>query len=115
MVGSTSKPIVIELYGENINELLEVGDKIKNKIEQIPGAVDVEITQKARRPEVWVDVDKERSALLGVRTNDVAQALRAYYYGVEFDEDYWEGEDNYEIWLRLEPEQRHSWDTRINC
>lgn len=111
MVGSTSKPIVIELYGENINELLEVGDKIKNKIEQIPGAVDVEITQKASRPEVWVDVDKERSALLGVRTNDVAQALRAYYYGVEFDEDYWEGEDNYEIWLRLEPEQRHSWDT----
>lgn len=56
-------------------------------------------------------MDKERSALLGVRTNDVAQALRAYYYGVEFDEDYWEGEDNYEIWLRLEPEQRHSWDT----
>ena len=63
------------------------------------------------RDRIWVDVDKERSALLGVRTNDVAQALRAYYYGVEFDEDYWEGEDNYEIWLRLEPEQRHSWDT----
>ena len=111
MVGSTSKPIVIELYGENINELLEVGDKIKERVEKIPGAVDVEVTQKASRPEVWVDVDKERSALLGVRTNDIAQALRAYYYGVEFDEDYWEGEDNYEIWLRLEPEQRHSWDT----
>ena len=37
--------------------------------------------------------------------------MRGYYYGIEFDEDYWEGDDNYEIWARLEPGQRHSWDT----
>jgi len=111
MTGGSSKPIVIELYGDDINELLKVGDIIKKKVETVPGAVDVELTQKASRPEVWVHVDRQRSGLAGVRTSDIAQALRTYYYGVQLDEDYWQGADNYEIWLRLEPEQRHSWDT----
>lgn len=111
MTSGSSKPIVVELYGEDINELLKVGDMLKKKIEAIPGAVDVEFTQKASRPEVWVHVDRQRAGLAGVRTNDIAQALRAYYYGVKLGEDYWQGADNYEIWLRLEPEQRHSWDT----
>lgn len=111
MTGGSSKPIVIELYGDDINELLQIGDMVKKKIEQIPGAVDVEVAQKTSRPEVWVDVDKQRAALLGVRTSDIAHALRDYYYGVQLDEDYWQGADNYEVWLRLDPEQRHSWDT----
>ncbi|WP_286976986.1 efflux RND transporter permease subunit [Acetomicrobium sp. UBA5826] len=111
MAGGSSKPIVIELYGDDVNELLKIGDEIRKRVEGIPGAVDIEITQKASRPEIWVDVDKERASLLGVPTSNVAQALRAYYYGVQLDEDYWEGEDNYEVWLRLQPDQRHSWDT----
>jgi HAE1 family hydrophobic/amphiphilic exporter-1 len=110
-MGGSSKPIVIELYGNNVIELLEYGDKIKEKVQAIPGAVDVEVTQKAPRPEVWVEVDREKAALLGVSTSTVAETLRSYYYGVEFDEDYWEGENNYGIWVRMEPQQRHSWDT----
>jgi HAE1 family hydrophobic/amphiphilic exporter-1 len=110
-MGGSSKPIVIELYGNNVIELLEYGDKIKEKVQAIPGAVDIEVTQKAPRPEVWVEVDREKAALLGVSTSTVAETLRSYYYGIEFDEDYWEGEDNYGIWVRMEPQQRHSWDT----
>jgi len=110
-MGGSSKPIVIELYGNNVIELLEYGDKIKEKVQTIPGAVDIEVTQKAPRPEVWVKVDREKAALLGVSTSTVAETLRSYYYGVEFGEDYWEGEDNYGIWVRMEPQQRHSWDT----
>jgi len=111
MMGGSSKPIVIELYGDNITELLSYAERIQEKVQDIPGAVDVEITQKPNRPEVWIETDRERASLLGVTTSNIAQALRAYYYGVEFDEDYWEGDDNYEIWARLEPGQRHSWDT----
>ncbi len=111
MMGGSSKPIIIELYGDNITELLYYAERIQERVQTIPGAVDVEITQKPNRPEVWMEVDRERAALLGVTTSNVAQALRAYYYGIEFDEDYWEGDDNYEIWARLEPGQRHSWDT----
>lgn len=110
-MGGSSKPIIIELYGNNVLELLEYGDRIKEKVQTIPGAVDIEITQKAPRPEVWVEVDRERAALLGVSTSTVAETLRSYYYGVELDEDYWEGEENYGIWVRMEPQQRHSWDT----
>jgi len=111
MMGGSSKPIVIELYGDNINELLSYAERIQDRVKRIPGAVDVEITQKPNRPEVWIEADRERASLLGVTTSNIAEALRAYYYGIEFDEDYWEGDDNYEIWARLEPGQRHSWDT----
>ena len=109
--GRGGKPIVIELYGSDVNELLRVGERIRDRVDRVPGAVDVEVTQKASRPEIWMEVDRERASLRGVSTRDVAMALRGFYYGVELDEDYWEGEDNYKIWIKLEPEQRHSWDT----
>ncbi len=105
-----SKPLNIEVYGDNLSEVLSTATRIKDSLAQIPGAVDITLSQKQNRPEVWVEVDREKAALSGVSTAAVAQTLRTYYYGYETNESYWEGDDDYPIRIRLNNEQRDSRD-----
>lgn len=103
-----SKPLNIEVYGDNLDHVVETANMIKNSLVKIPGAVDVTLSQKQNRPEVWVRVDREKAALAGVSTASVAQTLRTYYYGYETDESYWEGDDDYPIRVRLNTDERNS-------
>ncbi|MDK2846524.1 MAG: hypothetical protein PWR18_1127 [Synergistales bacterium] len=101
-----SKPLSVEVYGENLEEVRSVADAIAKRMDSVPGAVDVAVSQKEPRPEIHVDVDREKAALLGVRTASVGEAMRTYFFGYLTDQDYWEGEDNYPIRVRLEESQK---------
>ena len=105
-----SKPISIEIYGDNLAEVKGVAESIVQKIKNIPGVVDAGIDQKRERPEVWVEVDRKKAALMGVRTATIAQTLRTFFYGYSTDdygdENFWEGEDDYPIRVQLEKKER---------
>lgn len=105
-----TKPLKIEVYGDDLDRVLALAGDVAEKVRSVPGAVDVTLSQKPRRPEIHVDVDRDRAALAGVRTASVAQTLRGYFYGYEPNERYWEGEDDYPIRLRLGEEDRRSMD-----
>ncbi len=105
-----AKPLNIEVYGDDLGMVVEVAEKIKGKLAGIPGAVDLSLSQKQNRPELWTEIDKEKAAIMGVSTETVAQTLRTYYYGYETDEYFWEGEEDYPIKVRLLEKQRNSID-----
>lgn len=105
-----SKPLNIEVYGEDLAEVEQAAMSIQEVVSEIPGAVDISLSRKQPRPEVWVEVDREKAGMLGVSTADVARTLRIYFYGYETTETYWEGEDDFPIRIRLEPDQRNDLD-----
>ena len=106
-----SKPISIEIYGDDLAEVKGVAESIVQKIKNIPGVVDAGIDQKRERPEVWIEVDRKKAALMGVRTATIAQTLRTFFYGYSTDdygdENFWEGEDDYPIRVQLEKKERN--------
>jgi HAE1 family hydrophobic/amphiphilic exporter-1 len=101
-----SKPLSVEVYGENLEEVRSVSNLIAEQIDSVQGTVDVAVSQKEPRPEIHVELDREKAALMGVRTASVGAAMRTYFYGYLTDQDYWEGEDNYPIRVRLEESQK---------
>lgn len=103
-----SKPLNIEVFGDDLDQVVRLSSRIGDVLRTIPGTVDVSLSQKQNRPEIWVDVDREKASLLGVNTFAVAGTLRTYFYGHETEESYWEGEDDYPIRFRLREEQRSS-------
>lgn len=105
-----SKPLNLEVFGDDLEEVLAVSEQLRGLIRSIPGTVDVSISQKQNRPEIWVEADREKASMLGVNTAVIAQSLRTYFYGYETSENYWEGEDDYPIRFRLREEQRNSRD-----
>ncbi|MDO4785515.1 MAG: efflux RND transporter permease subunit [Fretibacterium sp.] len=103
-----TKPLNVEVFGDDLGEVLAVSNRVKSLLSALPGAVDVGISQKQNRPEIWVDIDREKAMLHGVSTSAVAATLRAFFYGHRTRESYWEGEDDYPIRIRLQADQRNA-------
>jgi multidrug efflux pump subunit AcrB len=67
----------------------------------------LESDMAAGRPELVVDVDRERAALYGLNTSQVGGVVRAAINGVEASK-FRDGEDEYDITVRLAPAYREN-------
>jgi len=94
------KPISLEIQGPDLNQLVQIANKIKAKMETVPGVVDIEISQKDPRPELWVEIDRQKATDLGLSVATIATTLRNYFYGMEATK-FREAGDNYDIFTRF--------------
>jgi HAE1 family hydrophobic/amphiphilic exporter-1 len=85
--------------GPDLKKLEEYSAKLLEKMKTIPDAVDVDSTLISGKPEVRLEVDRERAADLGVRVGDVSQALNTLVAGQEAT-TFNEGTDQYEVRVR---------------
>jgi len=70
--------VVAEIYGQpfhNYNDLIAGAQLAKERFEMEPGVVDVDDTSEADQQEFFFHVDREKSALSGVSTEDITQIL----------------------------------------
>jgi multidrug efflux pump subunit AcrB len=100
LAGGQSKPLVVEVQGPDLEQNLAVARALSAKLKQEPGLTDVSISQKEPRPELWVEVDRDKASLLGLTAGGVAQQVRNYLYGYKASE-YRDGGDNYDIFTRF--------------
>lgn len=98
--GGSESPIEIELTGENMQELNEVAQNVKNVLMKTPGCIDVDTSWKIGKPEIQAKVNREKTIDLGLTTAQIAMALR---YSIEGNTDlkFREGGDEYEIRVQL--------------
>lgn len=94
------KPISLELQGTDMDELLGFARKIKSIMEAIPGLVDIEISQKDPRPEIWVEVDRQKAAQMGLNLYTIGASVRNYFYGLD-PTKFREAGDKWDIFTRL--------------
>ncbi len=106
LMGSGGRRISIELWGKDLDLLVSYAHELKNRIEKLPGTLDVTISQRPPRPEIWVEVDREKASQLGLNTGLIASALRQYFYGFT-PTTYREAGEDYDIFLRLREEDKN--------
>ncbi|MDY7039000.1 MAG: efflux RND transporter permease subunit, partial [Thermodesulfobacteriota bacterium] len=94
------KPISLEIQGSDLNENLFFATKVKSIMEKIPGLVDIEISQKDPRPEIWVEVDRKKASDLGLNIAAVSGTLRNYFYGVEATQ-FRDAGDSFDVFTRF--------------
>lgn len=68
--------IDFSIVGPDLMGLAEYSEQLRAKIQQIPGIVDTYNTLKLDKPEMHVQIDRERAASLGVDVEEIAQTLR---------------------------------------
>jgi multidrug efflux pump len=103
----TGAPVNIEISGKDILVLGDLADRVRKKIENIPGLVDLKDNFVRGKPEIRVQVDKEKAALLGLDTYTIAYTVKAAIKGVKVGV-FREGKDEYDIIARLPERDRHS-------
>ncbi|GAG41611.1 unnamed protein product, partial [marine sediment metagenome] len=77
------KPISLEIQGYDLKENLMFARKVQAVMEKIPGLLDVAISQKEPRPEIWVEIDRKKASDLGLNILSIAGTLRNYFYGAD--------------------------------
>ena len=99
--------LIIYLYGEDIDAARILSEKIKDEIRDIPGAVDVNTSLEAGRPELQIVLDRDRISALGLTTSQVTNAVSTYIKGTRASLFRDRGEE-YEILVRLDRRYREN-------
>jgi multidrug efflux pump subunit AcrB len=112
---AAGKAINIEVSGENIQELIVVTDSMKTFIENadIAGIEGLKTDLDVGKPELVVQIDREKARRFGLSTSQIAMNLRTSLYGKEIS-DYKVGEDEYPIVMRLQDEYRYNVASLMN-
>ena len=100
-------PISVQLTGKDYQEMLKEAEKIIAFInsKSIPGIERLSIDVNRESPELEVKVDRVNAGSLGVSTGQVGMTLRRSVYGQEIS-TYKEDDDDYNITMRLQEDQR---------
>jgi len=104
VAGGGNRPQMVQfnLRGTDFAELLAAVDRTTGAMRRNPGFVDVDTTWRSGKPQLDVDVDRERAAAVGVPAGLLGQNIRALMGGDKVA-DFHEGGDSYDIKVRLPP------------
>ncbi|HSM07104.1 MAG TPA: efflux RND transporter permease subunit [Longimicrobiales bacterium] len=109
---SDAPPVNIEIVGDDPAVLQELSDQVLAHLRAdpvFPKLLGLESDLDQARPELSVRVDREKAALFDLSTMDVGQAIRGAIDGIEAAK-YRDGNDEYDIVVRLAPEFRQELD-----
>lgn len=105
-LGQTSGDrIAVEVRGHDLEVGRELAEKVKNMVEQVPGVTDAQISRKDGMPELLIRPDRAKASLAGISVSQLANTLRTTVGGTRAAY-FRDGEDEYNILVRLESQDR---------
>jgi HAE1 family hydrophobic/amphiphilic exporter-1 len=98
---SSGKPLQVSLLGQDRKVLAELAGQAMTAMRAVPGAVDVESSDEAAKPQVVVELKRELASDLGIGAGQVAATLRPLLAGQAVGN--WRGPDGqyYDVQVRL--------------
>ena len=111
----TGAPVNIEITGEDFTVITRLVKEVRERLQywsetgEIAGLVDVTDNLNTGRPELRVEIDRERASQFNLSTQLVANTIRSAVNGAPAGQ-YRDGEDEYDIVVRLREADRATLD-----
>lgn len=102
------KPIQIEFTGPDSRKLLEITGAFMEKLRQVPGAVDIGLSEQDPKKELKIEMNRGLANSMGISVNDAAQALRIAFAGIEVGDWVDPTGETRDVAVRLHPDDRLS-------
>lgn len=105
-----AKPINIEISGENFEDLIQASVDLKNFLDaaHIPGVEELKSDLQRNKPEIVIDIDRERCNREGIAVAQVGMEIRKAIFGLDQPTHLRDDEDEYPIQIRLREDQRNN-------
>lgn len=109
------KPINIEISGSDFENLIATAQNIMEEIndDKIAGIEELQMDINPNKPEMVLQIDREKARRFGLSTQMVAGTIRTAVFGSNVDK-YKEKEDEYDIMVRLDKKYRNSTSQLLN-
>ncbi|HEY9158324.1 efflux RND transporter permease subunit [Candidatus Binatus sp.] len=95
------------MRGPDLETLRTYADSLMTRLAKIPGIVDLDSSYEGGLPELQVNIDRSKSADLGVSVDDIAQTMRTMVQG-DVITRFREGQDTYDVRLQLAAKDRNN-------
>ena len=106
--GSSDRDYMYYIQGPDLAQLEKYANAIMSKLRVAKGAVDVDMSYEPGKPELRVEINRDKAADLNVSVNSIATALRTLVAGDDQVTTYREGDDRYDVMLRVDKDFRNS-------
>ena len=109
-------PVNIEVYGsENYTDLILEAVKIKEYLDtnNIKGLQKLKLSVELNKAEIKILLDREYAKRAGLSTGQIATTIRTALFGKDVS-TYSEGEDNYDVNIRFNKDDRNSLESILN-
>lgn len=103
--GFRSQPIQFNIRGNDMEALTAAADALKTELGKIPGLVDLDSSYRGGRPELAIEIDRDRAADLGIPVAAIASTIRALIAGDKIT-DFKDGFELYDVTMRLPDAER---------
>jgi cobalt-zinc-cadmium resistance protein CzcA len=91
----------VKIYGDDLNELDKIANKVMDQIKNVPGIKDVGILRNVGQPEISVVLDREKMAAYGVELSE-AQAVIEMAIGGKTATQKYDGERKFDVRIRYQ-------------
>jgi CzcA family heavy metal efflux pump len=109
----TGNAVEIQIKGEDFIILEQISIDIQKKIRDVKGLTELKDNYEKGKPELRIRIDREKAALLGLNTSQIASTIRTAINGTEASE-YRVGQDEYDITVRFSKDFRKSYTDLLN-
>lgn len=111
----TGKPINIEITGDDFDQIISLTERVKSFIQEqdIAGIEELRSDLQVNNPEMIIDIDNKKANSYGLSNVQIGGAIRTALLGEPIS-TYREGEDEYDVTLRLLEKDRSNITDLIN-
>jgi len=109
MGNADDAPIQVLLRGPDITKLFEAGDSVMKVIKQIPGTNDVKLSIDKSKPELQIELDREKMEQSGLNVQQVGSIINLALAG-NTDLQFSEGDDDFDINVQFDQFNRKKID-----
>ena len=111
----TGKPIAIEIAGDDFAVLSKLEKQVRSQIQQagIQGIDQLKTDLITNKPEIVIDIDREKAEREGISSAQVAGTIRTALFGTEVSQ-FRDAKDEYPIMVRLKPDDRSQIDRLLS-
>jgi HAE1 family hydrophobic/amphiphilic exporter-1 len=106
--GAADREYQYSIQGPDLNKLDEYAQRVLARLRTLPGMVDLDSSYESGKPEVRININRDKAADLNVNVAQVANAMRVLVGGDDQVTTYKEGDDRYDVQLRVSQEFRSS-------
>ena len=109
LLSGVKAQLAIQLFGDDLDRLVQKADEIQQVVSAIPGAADVQTEQVTGQPQLQIRIDRNAIARYGINVEDVQEAIEVAIGG-ESAGQVFEGIRRFDINVRLQEPYRRDVD-----